>query len=186
MRSWRCTARRKSNKASYSRFGAIVRYKGETPTPSTPPKKKPVLGGAKPGSLMRQGVTWQTEEAVKLRVQGYSYAQIAEVMQVDPSTASKWVKDGLAASKAATEELASEVLQLELDRLDVMLKLCMQAIAEGDTGAVEKALKIQARRTAYLGLDAAPKAAREDRPVDTVFVDTIDFVPSIGPKKESE
>jgi hypothetical protein len=59
-------------------------------------------------------------------------------------------------TKICTEK-AEEVRRLELERLDAMLAGIWSRAARGEEAAIDRVLKIQARRAALLGLDAATK-----------------------------
>lgn len=60
----------------------------------------------------------QIKEAMEYRLMGYTYRQIAEQMEVAPSTAYKWVAEGLA---DITQETAEELRR-------VMMEQCHQII----------------------------------------------------------
>jgi hypothetical protein len=56
-------------------------------------------------------------------------------------------------------EKAEEVRRIEIERLDAMLAaLWHRAAMQGDEAAIDRVLKIQARRAALLGLDAPAKS----------------------------
>lgn len=97
------------------------------------------------------------EQALKLRLAGYSYRDIArELGYSDHSAAYQ------AVTKLLTEtvrEPADEVRSMELDRLDGMWKAIAPSAELGDVEAIDRALKIQARRAALQGLDAPKKIA---------------------------
>jgi len=67
------------------------------------------------------------------------------------------VRRALAALKVETEEKAEEVRDLELRRLDKMLQIAEAAAEGGDLAAIDRVIRIQERRSKYLGLDAPAK-----------------------------
>lgn len=101
--------------------------------------------------------TEKQRQALELRKAGVSYADIAEIVGY------KGQSGAHAAVKAALfktiKEPADELRQLECERLDVMLKSIWPSVLEGSNEAVDRAIKIIARRAALLGLDAPTKVA---------------------------
>ena len=94
-------------------------------------------------------------KALELRKAGVNYQQIADTLgYANPSGAFKAVERAL---KALQKEPASELLALELERLDAMLVAIAPAVRAGNFGAIDRALKIAERRAKLLGLDAAAK-----------------------------
>lgn len=102
--------------------------------------------------------------ALELRLQGLTYSAIAEELRGTPGVSKTYnhsmahtdVKDGLKVLREEMAELAAEVLDMELQRLDVMLSGVWEAAANGDAAGVSTALRIMDRRARYLGLDKAP------------------------------
>ncbi len=95
------------------------------------------------------------KSALELRRGGATYAEIALTLQISENYAHKIVKKALA---AITQDIAQEVVKLELDRLDHMFeKPYKSAIAFGDKDDINSCLKIMERRAKYLGLDEAIK-----------------------------
>jgi hypothetical protein len=94
-------------------------------------------------------------KALTLRKAGVSYVDIAKTLGYkDHSGAWRAVKAGL---KKTLQEPADELRTLELARLDDMLKAIANHISAGNLTAIDRALKIQARRAALLGLDMPAK-----------------------------
>jgi|ERR1035437_9380890 hypothetical protein len=97
-------------------------------------------------------------QALDMRRDGYNYDEIAEKMQLPREKVNIAVRRALKRLKAETREHASEVLDLELARLDKMYYYAMMHFRAGDLKGLTVALSIMDRRTKYLGLDAAIKA----------------------------
>ena len=88
-------------------------------------------------------------KAVRLRLIGHTFEKIGEALGVDPSTAFGYV------CQARTEmirEPTMALLELELDRLDVLLAACFAKAAQGNFPAIETALSVLAKRYFLLGL----------------------------------
>jgi len=102
------------------------------------------------------------EEALKLRLTGASYAQVAQHLGISRPNAYRHVQDALAEIREHYHEAAHEVMQLDLARLDQWLLECVRKIKAGDMGAVDRGIKIMERRAKLLGLDAPTKIAPTD------------------------
>lgn len=115
-------------------------------------------------SERRRAALEKQRQALELRKSGIGYRQIAEQLGYkSPSSAHEAVETAL---KRTIQEPAAEVRRLELERLDsLLIAMWPQAIStEGeaaDPRAVDRVLKIMARRAAYLGLDAPVKFSIE-------------------------
>jgi transposase-like protein len=68
--------------------------------------------------MRRRRAEIQRQENIQYRLMGYTYRQIAEQMEVAPSTAYKWVSAGLA---EITQETAEELRR-------VMFEQCHQIV----------------------------------------------------------
>ena len=97
-------------------------------------------------------------DALDLRTKGFTYDRIAEALGMSTSGAADSVRRALQALKTETAEKAEEVRDLELRRLDRMLQIAEAAADSGDLAAIDRVLRIQERRSKYLGLDAPAKA----------------------------
>ena len=149
-----------------------------------PQRQDPPTGpGNGPGGFTRTPETARRDaKAAELRGRGWSYRKIAAELEIDVHTAHDAVQRAL---RAIVEEPAQDVRQLELERLDAMYDAVMKVLEtkhltvsqgrliqipdengdlqplEDDSpvlAAVDRLLKIQARRAALLGLDAPTKA----------------------------
>lgn len=93
--------------------------------------------------------------ALELRKAGASYQQISDQLGLGgKSNAHRAVKRAIL---DIPMDAAREVLAMELERLDALLLAVWQKAKGGDLNAVDRVLRIQERRTAYLGLDAPKK-----------------------------
>jgi transcriptional regulator len=94
-------------------------------------------------------------KALEMRKKGISLQEIAD--ELGFSSPSATAKAITAALEYVLREPAEELRTLELIRLDAMFKVCYDEILAGNLDAVEKGLKVQARRAKLLGLDMPEK-----------------------------
>jgi hypothetical protein len=94
-------------------------------------------------------------EALDLRKLGLSYRKIAEQMGLPgPSSAFALVDGELQALRDAARDKAEAVLDLELERTELLWRSCMQRAATGDPKVIQAAVAVLKRRAAMLGLDS--------------------------------
>lgn len=115
-------------------------------------------------SERRRASLEKQRQALELRKAGVGYRQIADRLGYEGPAGAHYAVT--AALKRTIQEPADEVRRLELERLDTLLVgLWAQAVATKDKPAnplaVDRVLKIMARRAAYLGLDAPVKFSIE-------------------------
>lgn len=103
--------------------------------------------------------TERRREAVTLRRTGLTYDLIGQAMGITRQTAHKLVMAELRQIAAETAAEADALRALEVERLDRLLQGLWARAQQGDLDAVDRALKISARRAALLGLDRPTKVA---------------------------
>jgi transcriptional regulator with XRE-family HTH domain len=91
---------------------------------------------------------------MELRKKGLTYREIAAKEGVSHSTVQEAVVRRLSDTVA---EPANSLRELELERLDALLKAVWTAAELGDPDAVASALKVMAQRHKLLGLEAPSK-----------------------------
>lgn len=91
---------------------------------------------------------------LELRKAGATVRQIAEQVGMAPSSVCEAIKESI---REITGEPASDVLQLELQRLDAMFLGLWPRARGGNVHAIDRCLRIMERRADYLGLDAADR-----------------------------
>ncbi|MBV6697450.1 hypothetical protein KV557_09970 [Kitasatospora aureofaciens] len=94
-------------------------------------------------------------DAVRLRIAGKTWQEIADLLGYDSKGGA--CKDVSRALQKAVTDLAlplEEYRQLELDRLDAMQDALWPKVLDGDTRAIDTALRLMDRRAKLLGLDA--------------------------------
>ena len=97
-------------------------------------------------------------EALKLRSEGLTYRQIAELLDINTSTAYRRVENALRAIPADGVE---EMRQLEGERLDKLHAALWGRALEGDLPAIDRLLTISARRSKLFGLDSPTRQINE-------------------------
>lgn len=95
-------------------------------------------------------------KALELRKAGATYEQIASQLNYAGKSAARAAVQN--AIKEIIREPAEEMLQLELSRLDAMLLGVWTKAKSGDPAAIDRAIRIMDRRSAYLGLDAPKRS----------------------------
>lgn len=109
-------------------------------------------------------------KVIAMRRGGMSYRAIADAVRGKPgipagytqAAAYRDVKALLEEQRATQRELADEVRQLELERLDAMHMALWTDAMRGGQGAIDRVLRISERRARLLGLDAPTKLAGAD------------------------
>ena len=98
-------------------------------------------------------------QAIELRREGRTYREIAEVMGISRARANKIVTEEL---EQIAKELLDEAKQfraLELERLEVVNQRLWAYVHAGSLDAIDRFLRLSARRSALLGLDSPTKVA---------------------------
>lgn len=89
-------------------------------------------------------------KVLEMRLQGWSIAKIAESLGISAHLAAAHVANAL---DMLVVENATQLRQMELERLDRMLTALDDGVMDGDPKAVTAALRISERRARLLGLD---------------------------------
>jgi hypothetical protein len=105
----------------------------------------------------RIAVAQREREALELRKAGKTFDEIAGALGYsERGGAAKAVSRALAAT---VQEPADELRRLEVERLDALWGALWPLAIDGQLGAVDRCLAVQARRAKLLGLDAPPRHA---------------------------
>jgi len=162
-----------------------------------------------PASKAQQAITAdRRSKALALRVAGATLEQIAEQLgYADRQSAGKDIDRALAANTGQVADAAAERRPLEAERLDAMeraawavLRRPHTLVSQGrvmkdDAGrpmvddgpildAIDRLLKIQARRARLFGLDAPVKVQQEVRHVDSFDADIAALVADLARRGE--
>lgn len=89
--------------------------------------------------------------AMKMRAEGYGYADIGETLGVSTGISRTLVQEGL---RTMASEPAEEVRQLEAFKLERLYQVVFPLALAGDGAAVDRCLRIAERKARLLGLDA--------------------------------
>lgn len=99
------------------------------------------------------------QQATALRLKGYTYAEIGAQMNIGRAQACKLVTAEMARTAAEAQGTTDALRALELDRLDAAQVAIWARAMNGELDAIDRVLKISARRSALLGLDRPVKVA---------------------------
>jgi hypothetical protein len=110
------------------------------------------------GKAAEKGAILQRQlQALELRKAGYSYRAIGERLGISHVQAYTDVNAELARLTELRKDSTEELRELELERLDVLLKGLEPMARVGNPGAVNSYLRVMERRAKLLGLDAPTK-----------------------------
>lgn len=98
----------------------------------------------------------QRDQAVKLRIQGATFAEIGKLLT--PPVTESWARRLVVqALESSRPENVAQLRKLEQERLDRLIFAVWAKALRGDTQAVLSVLRIMERRAKLLGLDAPMK-----------------------------
>ena len=110
-----------------------------------------------PTTKKRLTAAERREQALQRRIGGWTFQRIGDELGITRQSAHNLVITALKDLNEKVMESAAELQRLELERLDTMNNAIWGAVLSGDVGAIDRAIRIQARRAALLGLDAPKK-----------------------------
>ena len=90
--------------------------------------------------------------AMRLRMAGLSYRQIADRLGIQASDAARLIRAYLDHVDAELAETATQLRRLELERLDALFAAVWQPALDGDLQAIDRALAIMKRRDELAGI----------------------------------
>ena len=122
--------------------------------------------------------------AIQLKAMGYNYLEIGKKLGVSNVTASKYVHKAIEERNAKQADATEDLINIEIERLDSMLKAISQQVSKGHLGAIDKAIKISQERRKLLGLDAPKKLANADG--DDLFSGFIEALDQVHNKDDHE
>jgi DNA-binding CsgD family transcriptional regulator len=96
-------------------------------------------------------------EALRLRKEGKTFREIAQVMGISLTRARQLVADGFNRLLGSERELAAQLLKQQLDRLDTLAETFWLPATEGHRESAEVLLKVIDRQIRLLGQEAAKK-----------------------------
>ena len=119
-----------------------------------PPKRRvhrKKAGAAKAAEL---AIEARREKAVKLKVSGWAYRDIAAHLKCSVGTVCSDINAVLDRVKETADDRARRERAMSLARLDVATKGIWPSVENGDLEAVDRLVKLEARRAKVEGLDA--------------------------------
>lgn len=99
------------------------------------------------------------QQALELRIAGYTYQQIGDAVGITAQAAHKAVARAVARTAAHIEQDAETLRALEIERLDRLMAAIWPRAMRADLGAVDKLLKALSLRYRLLGLGTRPPEA---------------------------
>lgn len=113
----------------------------------------PPAGGKEGVELVKRATkAEQQAEAVRLRVAGKDYGQIAEALECHPTTARKMV-DRWLESRRPAQEVTEELIKISDARLEILHDVWWGPALQGDQAALDNVLKILDRRAKIMGME---------------------------------
>lgn len=111
-----------------------------------------------PTTPKRLAVADRRRRLLELRRAGMTFPDIVERHpELGYKSKAAAAQDAKRALKDYLDEVARDVLSLELSRLDGLMEPMWVQARKGNQGAVDRALRIMDRRARYLGLDYADR-----------------------------
>lgn len=144
------------------------------------PRKKRRRARSSKDTVQQVTTARKRAEALEYRLKGAGYNQIAEWMKCSSESARRYVDSAI---DHIPKEPAEKVIEMELNRLDVMLFALDAAVSNGEQNAIQTALRIMERRARYLGLDAATKVeatGKDGAPLPAISPVVIFQIPDNG------
>jgi Homeodomain-like domain len=125
----------------------------------------PVRQAKQIAAIVERAENRQRAEAVAMRLNGKTYHEIAQTLEVSVQVASRWVNGALRQTVEIDADKLEEQRQLEIDRLERLWSVWFPRATrdqEGETpnmAAASLCLKIAKRRAELVGLDREQKVA---------------------------
>lgn len=111
-------------------------------------------------------------KALQLRSMGLTFREIAQQLGYESRQgAQQAVK---AALKEIREEAYADIKEVDVQRLDILLRSQMRKALAGDSKAADSCVRIIARKCAMLGMDTPAKLALTDPTGDNEYTGFID------------
>lgn len=121
----------------------------------------------------------RVRKALQLRMAGATFQAIAD--QCGYKNAQRAHEAVKRAIKAIPRQEATEIKQMEADRLDRLMLAIWERATKGDTEATDRILKIMKRRADLLGLDAPAKHELGGLGGGAIPILTVESVPPDDP-----
>ena len=96
-------------------------------------------------------------KAIEMRVEGFSYREIAKELGVSVATAFNDVEAVIERNKQEANENADKARRIAIQRIDVAVRGLMPDVRAGNARSAEVMAKLEERRAKLVGLDAPEK-----------------------------
>ncbi|CAB4184570.1 hypothetical protein UFOVP1122_14 [uncultured Caudovirales phage] len=112
-------------------------------------------------------------EALRLRIQGLGYVAIGEAMGISLTTAYELVQRELKRLREQCTELAEQIRDTELMRLDELQAAHWPKAVNADPSSTNQVLAIMGRRAKLLGIDAPEKIEMAPPPDTELLIEKL-------------
>lgn len=135
------------------------------------------MGQKRPLPGKKEAAAERRITALELRKAGATYQAIGKKLGISEGQAHKDVAYMLNKLSEQERAVATDLRQLQLERLDTALFAIANQVRQGHLGAIDRMLKIEERRAKLLGLDAPAKVASEVKAevAQTVAIAGVDY-----------
>lgn len=108
--------------------------------------------------------------ALELRLQGFSYLEIADELNISTKTAHEYVEESLNSVRFENAERAAELRDVIVMRNDMLISVLLEKALDGDLYAIDRIGKLQEQQAHLMGAkvaDASPNKEDEhlERPM---------------------
>jgi uncharacterized protein (DUF1786 family) len=125
-------------------------------------------------------------EALRLREKGLTYEAMGKEMGVSPERAWALTSEAFDWLRQRLEDKASDVMKLELRRLDALHRAYYAKARRGDTKAADMVVKVMDRRISLLGLAVQKHEVKVDQTYEVNVSAKIDeYAAELGRQLES-
>lgn len=99
----------------------------------------------------------QRTKVIQLRMQGYSYAEIAGIVGVSKARSYQIIQEYIQEYREQHAESIDQMVELDCQRMDTLMRSLWTRFDDGDTAAAALILKLLERRARLFGFDAPEK-----------------------------
>lgn len=114
-------------------------------------------GANSPKSIQMVSAHLKDLEVLELRAQGKTYAQISKELGISVEMVKYRMLKSVAQLKKRREDLVEEYIATQLERLRMATAAIMERVNDGDLASIDVLLRVEARTSKLLGLDAPSK-----------------------------
>lgn len=112
--------------------------------------------------------------AMDMRVKGNTYRQIGDSLNISDEAARQLVLRALDRVEKDLSETSTEVLRIELERLDVLVLKALERAETGDSKAINSYIQLATHRARLMGLDVQRVQAEVTAKWETMIADVLE------------